>query len=250
MSNRKYKNPPLREVVFEVLIDNSRLLEIDEIEIFLHEKGFDKTFPEKQKRFIFEGKIEINNNEPSSDSKNYHDGFICWTNDKKKAIIIRPNSLGFVFLKPYLGWNESFKEFACYIDTAVEFFNIKSLTRLAIRSINQIDFNNELKAEDFNLHINHKFENLNSIIQSCVNQKLININSPIPNLKANIIEALNFDDFNPTLKKFILDIDVFSENTFSVDNKKTNDIFNEIRNTKNSIFESYLKSNSREYFDK
>lgn len=250
MQNIKYKSSPLKEVVFEALIDDSRLLEITEIEQFLQKKGYASKFPETQNRFRLEGKLEIKGNQPIADSRNYHDGFTCLSKDNKKALIIRPNGFGLVFLKPYVGWDESFNEFSEYIDTAVNFFKIKSLTRLAVRSINHIDFNNELMPKDFDLQIDYKIENLNSAIQSSVNQKSMNIFCPIPNLKVNVIEALNFKDLNPVLKRFILDIDVFTENIFNTSEIELKDIFAEIRKTKNSIFESYLKDKSREYFDK
>lgn len=156
--NPKYKDPPIREAVFEV-----RFEPLINIEKFVLSKEIEKAFPVKQIRtgVTIEIKPDEKGHLSEKSTLNEAKGFVFKSKDGNDLFLISENNFSIHRTLPYLGW-EKFKEnIKLILNFVPKKIGINKITRLGMRYINEISIHeSNFKIDDyFQLKPNYKSNN-------------------------------------------------------------------------------------------
>lgn len=237
----KYKNPPIKEAVFDIRINRLKNDKLNVIEK-LHESITD--FPIKQKIVTFAGKIEFKSNKPLQSSTHGQDidGFVFLSEDKNKQVQFRLDGYTYNILNTYDSWEVHFDEFWNFWELYQKELKPDEIIRIATRFINRIKLPSSIDFDDYITNM--------PPIPSCLPQKFsaffTQTKTPIPVQNKEVI-------INETIETpendlfFILDIDVYELGEEIIKNDLV-DKFTELRKIKNEVFECCITDKTRELF--
>lgn len=239
----KYLNAPIREAVFDIRVDK---LEINDVHDLLQMKAqITDDFHVNEIVHNFTGMLEFSPFKPDeTKTVNNLNGFIFISEDKTKQLQVRVDGLTFNVLKPYDNWDTHFDFFMKVWNIYNDKFNPNQINRIASRFINRIEIPIPFNSfQDYFLNMPPIPKSLPQTITNFFMQ----IQVPCGNLRSAIITQ-TIESLQEFSLPFILDIDVYqnSINNKSIENLVTN--FNEIRITKNDIFENCITDKTRNLF--
>lgn len=236
IQNKKYKNPPIEEAVFDLQI--------------LKGVSFDKnlfdTFLGKSENYTFHGNLQnINIDAKTMSQKIDTFGYRAISKDKKQIVQFKKSGFSFNRLRVYNGWEKNYKEALRLWNIYCEIMKPQAITRVATRFINRFqipDIFTEVSTY-FKTYIQY-----NKDISPAWNQMsyrlLLSHNNGI---KSHIVLD-NKVNTNPTDQTVdvVFDIDVFSDSlSTKIDNSVLENTFNQLREVKNKIFEESITDEIR-----
>lgn len=235
-----YSKAPIQEAIFDIRIDRLTITKVEELLAF--KKIVEEEFPIEKRQLtnLFHFSSE------KSEAKTHinQTGFVFITPDQTRHVQVRMDGFTLNVLSPYEKWEIHFEKFIRLWEKYNELFSPNDIIRIASRFINKINL--PLPIEDFKQYV----LNVPSIPQ-CLPQKISNFFmqtqvSKNENIYVIITEALEAETNNEL--PFIIDIDVFQEKNLSKDIKSLISNFNEIRKTKNEVFENCITEKTRKLF--
>jgi uncharacterized protein (TIGR04255 family) len=235
-NNRHYPHAPITEALIDFRVNYGRTISLANLKSF----GTDvkREYPLESNRDLIQGQFDFKAAEPQVQSSKATVGYIFHSADRRQAVQARLDGFTVSRLPPYQNWAQLRDETKRLWSVFREALRPESITRVAVRYINQINLPFEggnLRFEDY-LHAFPKMEVDEDIL---LEQFFMRLVMPQKDLNAKLIltEAL----LPPQDRHLgvILDIDLFRENV-SIDAKsmETWDILEEFRNRKNRFFES------------
>jgi len=244
---RHLNNAPIREAIIDFRVKLPSEFRVSEF-LSLKEQIGDR-FPKFKERRLFKGEFKIAPGKPIStttEEQGLH-GYFFITDDEKKIAQFRIDGFTFSRLKPYTYWEEIFNEakdlWALYVDAA----NPQSVTRIAVRYINQLDI--PLPITDFSTFLTAP-PNIPDSLSCVISGFLTKITTDFPELdiKANVIQALEKSKEANHIS-LILDIDVYKSQDFSLDSQDLWSFFEQFHELKNRIFFQSITEETARLFE-
>jgi uncharacterized protein (TIGR04255 family) len=169
------------------------------------------------------------------------------TRPKNDRILhFQPSGMTFSHLPPYTSWKVFRSEGSRLWKRYVEFVKPVSVTRVALRYINQVDLPvTRLEFEDYFEMYPHAPDGIPQDINAFFMQV------QIPNLPSDLVAVINFASAGqrvPGKAGVNLDIDVFSLAEMSCESEAVFKLLDVIRERKNHLFEACITDRTRELF--
>ena len=243
--NDFYLNAPIVEAIFDVQMELPQNIGIPELEAFC--KIFSAAYPEKKARRKFAGKFEVKDNaEPSAETFNLGmAGILNWSPNHKQALQVRLDGFSFSRLKPYEKWDVHFTEFLKYLRLYCEKMSPVQLKRVATRFINVIELPREtVNWEEYFINA-ARAPISNALVTNFFDR--LEFSFPLSNVKASVTHAI-MQSNNPLKLPVVLDIETFMEINTKPDLTMIEELFHNLRETKNQIFRDSLTDKAKELF--
>jgi len=245
----KYKNPPIIEAVFDIKIDPVLGFPAKDIEK-LHAKISD-SYPIMEPQSMWEAMVEFKEGVPAK-SEAFDKG-ICgyrfWNSSRNQACLCRVDGFTFSRLKPYNSWEESFQEALRLWSIYQQNLKPDSIKRIAIRYINSIEIPAvKFELADYFVDPPKPPAGLPQDLDEFLTRFVIRFSE---NMRAIVMVGVQPPD-KPNTTRILLDIDVFAEvknNMVSADSERVKNIFSNLREIKNRIFEETLQDKTKEFFN-
>ncbi len=240
----KYSNAPIREAIFDIRVDSLGVSNIEKLK-GIHEFISD-SYPVKQERIKFQGKIELKNEKENKPFSTSIEGFVFKSKDNKKQVQIRLDGFTFNLVGPYSDWDEFSSEALRLFQIYVDELKPNKITRIALRFINSIKIPTPFG--DFSDYIINM-----PPIPKCLPQTFSNffmrIEVPYDDKGTNVILTETMEPTSTNYLPFILDIDAYRRGDFKIDNKILINEFSKLRDLKNSTFEDSITDKTRDLFN-
>ncbi len=247
VQQRHLNNAPITEALIDI---RAKLPDSFQIEEFIPlKKKLSRNYPTLNKQLLFKGHHEIKNGkyiDPHIEDLGIQ-GFLFKTNDKKQVVQFRNDGFTFNRLKPYSEWVDIRKEAQELWPLYMKIAKPEALTRLAVRYINKINI--PLPFNDFSEYLisaPNIPEKLPQAVVGFLNR--VTIYDSTQDITANITHSFeNVHQSNSIT--IILDIDVYKQGDFPIDNKEMWYIFEKLRDMKNRIFFSSITEKAARLFE-
>jgi len=241
----KYKNPPIKEAIFDIRIDSLGKPLLDEIEK-IHLLIL-KDFPNKKKQINVTGKFELKEGTPvRNETGSAVRGFIFSSVNNCLQVQFQLDGFTLNMLKPYSEWDEfsteAFRLWKIYQDN----FEPNAISRIALRYINRIEI--PFPFGDFQEYISNM-----PPIPACLPQTFQNffmqIQVPCDTVGTGIVLTETIEPLVKNFLPFILDIDAYKTDNISKDIETLKANFDSLRDLKNQVFEKCITEKTQKLFD-
>lgn len=239
----QYLKSPIREAVFDIQVEKLSVNNVNDLKIFSsHVKD---EFAKSKKRHNFSSTIHLDNEEPLTITEKTESGYIFSNENNTRQLQVTLQGFTLNIQPPYESWDIHFAQFFKYWKIYRELFSPKIINRVASRYINQIKIPNIKSISEYII-------NMPSIPQ-CLPQDFsaffMQTQVPVPEkIKTVTITQTVQKDILENGTFFILDIDVYQDKGLSNMDEKIENIFNEIRVLKNSVFENCITQMAKDTF--
>lgn len=235
--NRHLDNAPIAEAIIDLRVQLPSSFRIQNFEKL--NSSLKAEYPSAEERHKFKIKHTLQKgNFSTADAADEVIGYILKSKDGKNIVQFRNDGFTFSRLKPYSTWSEIFAEakklWSLYIDNCSPVL----ISRIATRYINHLDI--PLPVNDFSKYLTCPPvvpEELTQHVSGFLSRTIIN--DPKLSVSANITQALE-----KSLKEnhitVILDIDVYKNKNFNINDDMMWQNFDTLHLLKNDIFFSYL----------
>ena len=227
---------PIVEAVLDIRVTFSENINIDTVHA-LHEK-IKNQFPIEQQQYAFTGEFQLRPQkdkiESSSSSGALINGYLFYSEDKKKIFQARLSGFTFHLQKPYSTWNEFKAEARRYWEIYKDSLKPLTINRVALRYINKIELGAKFTPTKY-------FQTIPVLGKKLAGYEMnnlfsqITIKNPGINAKANITQGVEPPSPGQEIvSNFVFDIDTYCVGDFNEEeiwNK-----FEELRDFKNEIF--------------
>ena len=233
--SHKYNNPPIKEAVFDLQIRSNSSFSEDLFKDFLRQiKGYTS-------HGLMQN-IDIDTHTNTQTSQVF--GYRCISTDGKQIVQFKKYGFSFSRLRIYDGWEKNCKEALRLWNIYCEIMKPTVITRVATRFINQFQIPHVFTkpAEYFNTYI--QYDDSVSSVWDQMSYRLLLTHSN--SIKSNIIFDNNINQVNQSVN-VLFDIDVFSEklNLLQKDTSTLENIFDQLREVKNKVFEKGITDKTR-----
>lgn len=241
-----FPNPPITEAIFDIRVTLPKDTKLEKLLSF--QELVSEEFPVKKDRHKWEGKFKFDLVNPSAGATTHEiDGYLFHAVNNQKIVQARLDGFTFNKLKPYTKWELFSSEAFSLWEKYVKIAEPVAITRLALRYINRIEI--PLPFKDFSEYILTRPE-LGDGIPSGISDFLFRLVIPNAEVQAVAVITETIDKNNPVSDKLplILDIDVFKDVNWPLDNKKIMETMEALRDFKNTVFLSSLTDRTKELF--
>ncbi len=242
MESFSLKNPPIREAVIEIRFIADQSFTIPQIEEF--SKLILESYPEKTQFLTFD--VNVNTDSGEAITQQNVAGLRLSNPNGSFVIILKNDSLVISHLRPYSNFLVLKSELVRILSKLMNFTQIISLNRVAVRYINEFSFTTEVqtKIADYIRLAPAPIEGLeNQLIAYTMQIR------PFHNSKQIILQvALEPQLINNGFYNVLFDIDVIHDQTMN----GVEDLFvilDELRMIKNDIFANNIGSKALELFN-
>ncbi len=243
-----YPKAPIIEAIFDIQLTPEQEIS-HEVFAEAHKEIRDE-FPIVNTTYFITGQLQVdtqNVGEIKGDlSKSIPVGKMFSNKDKNRHIQMKSNSYTFNMQPPYTKWEDFSAQAFKYFEFYKKFVPIKSINRVAVRYINQINIPLPLKNPDLNTFFTcvPKIPNgLPNELHNFLNQ--IQVPYKEDNTVLSITQTILQEKDNKL--PFLLDIDVFKIKDIAND-KSLVDVFNKLRDLKNLAFENSITEETKKLF--
>lgn len=236
-----YLNAPIIEAVIDLRISLPNEFDVSSFDILDAELSID--LPNKSNFTITTAQFQSNEPQSATIDKQ-HSGYRYESSDKKKILIMSKEAYTFSHLAPYVSWDNFHSEAQKFWKLYEKISNPVSINRLGLRYINRIDFP---MLERLNMYLK-----LYPTVPDIPNRPALGfymqLQVPQPDIDGMlIINEARVDAENPDIFSVLIDIDVFREKVIEAsDDWLAWDIFEQLRNRKNLVFEEIITQKTRE----
>jgi len=241
---RHLHNAPIREALIDFRVKMPPEFQVSEF-LKLKEQ-LHNSFPKFRERRAFRGEFKIVKGKPFETSSKDQGivGYIFISENDAKIVQFRIDGFTYSRLKPYPNWDEIFNEARGLWNLFIENAKPNSVTRIAVRYINQIDL--PLPLEDLEKYLTNPPKIPNNL--GCgISGFLTKITTYFPefDIYANIIQALEKGQ-DPNHITLILDTDVYKLQDYMPNSEKIWPMFERFHELKNLVFfESITEETAR-----
>lgn len=234
---RHLNNAPIKEA----LIDISVVIPPSfDVEVFSKlEKRLGEKYITRNIRKDIKGKFDLRKDKPISIESSKITGYAYKSKNDEDVAQFRSDGFTYNRLGKYTNWEEVFGEAKYLWDFYKKLAKPEKVTRIAVRYINHLNIG--MSIEDISERISEYIENppsvptgIPKVIRKFLNR--VTIYDPNTDLMAHITQTLgkNIEQQRITV---ILDIDVFKEADFDIDNQDIMwGVFKKLHDLKNDIF--------------
>jgi uncharacterized protein (TIGR04255 family) len=241
-ARRELKNAPITEAIFDIRVKLPKSFEISTFETVKSELSSNYPIIEKQQFFIEHHKIDHGKPHVGSVEEGLN-GYFYKTDDKKEIAQFRRDGFTLNRLHPYTKWDDLIAKTKSLWILYKKIANPEAVTRLAVRYINH--FKLPLPVGDFSEYLCMPPNIPDGLPQDITNfLTRTTIYNSDQDISATITQSLERE--SPSSKNInnciviILDIDVYKQGDFLIDNQDMWNNFENFRNIKNEIFFKYL----------
>ncbi len=246
MSEKKYTNSPITEVVCEFRFD---LLE--EFSDNLEEKIFEdvKDFfsdTKKAKTLDIEVDVKMESGEPKEEFKKKYKEFEQFiSTDKKNRVQLEGGRLSIHRLNPYTGW-ENFSPIVKKVyDSYIKHVKIKSIKRVGLRYINNFDIpSDSIDTEEY-FNLRPVLNNSDLKMSSFFIGTIFSFDSGLNNAKTQLMNK----GVSNGVSSFLLDIDYSMSKPDTLLTEHIDSWLESAHNNILNIFESSLTDKTKKLFD-
>lgn len=241
-----YASPPITEAVIGITFSSP----MDAAQLASVTNTFQKNYPHKQDISTFDDLSLVFNAKDGGGNKanlKMKLGYRLSTDDQTQLIVLWPNSFTLSQLAPYQGWENFIGRFDRDWSALKRILGFQQISRIGVRYINRIDIPataDIVEHEQF-LKIYPKMPGmLNPLdayaIQASVTLKDINCQLTIntASVPSPILEHVSF----------VIDTDIFSEQSPPQSDTDLIKLLNNIRTKKNQVFEACISQSARSLF--
>lgn len=234
--SQKYSKPPIKEAIFDLQTRNEEIFDEQLVQKFLIQfTGYSLKEPLRN--------INIDAVNMTQTTEIF--GYRCISEDRKRIVQFKKNGFSFSRLEVYDGWDKSYNEALKLWKKYCEIMNPVAITRVATRFINQFEIPRIFsKPEEYFSTYIHYDKSISPAWNQIFCRLLLSHNNGI---KSHIMFDGNVNQ-NTQNVNVLFDIDVFSDNLglLHSDDSTLNNIFSQLRQIKNEIFEKSITDKIRE----
>lgn len=241
----RFPNAPITEALLDIRVQLPE--QVDLAQLATIQDLIKDQYPSRNERMFWQSNLQIAQGDLRiSPPTGGPVGYAFTSRDGKQIIQVRKDGFSFSRLKPYEDWislrDEAQRLWQYYRHIA----SPVSITRLALRYINRIEF--PLPLRDFKDYILTVPEIAPSLPQGLANF-FMQLIIPMPlNAVAVVTETVDVTQNQSSVYPFIFDIDVFREAVFDIDSAEVWEIFEQLRMLKNDIFFQSITERTKELF--
>ncbi|PSO43051.1 hypothetical protein BRC19_03310 [Candidatus Saccharibacteria bacterium QS_5_54_17] len=237
MADENLLDPPIKEALIDIRTSQEDVHEY--VETF-HEKIIDN-FPEKQ----IKRELSVSLSKKSEEEK--HDlsqeeavkGYAFKSLDGSEFVQVDNDGFTFSFVGDYEGWSKFINLFKPLWEDYVDTMQPDSISRIGVRFINKIDIPRSKTLDDYIVTLPRTKDDKSFVLR----EMFMRLVFPDKNNENNIgilTEAINPKEVTEKSIPFIMDVDVFCEEIFSIDYDAMSSKLEELRTYKNQIFFSSI----------
>ncbi|MCK4578387.1 MAG: TIGR04255 family protein [Candidatus Marinimicrobia bacterium] len=224
------KNAPIREALFDIHVKMPDDTTIERIEEF--GQLIKDDYPQVSKQWLAKVRIKPGS-PPERDEEPEQIGYRFISKSNKQVLQIRLNGFTFSRLRPYETWEKLRDESKRLWNLFVESLKPITIERVACRFINELALEMPVNIDDLVASPPLRVKGLPEVLEAFLTRVVI----PNEELSAKTIITQSFDGVDQEGKGIlILDIDVFKEGSFEVDNDDAWDVLESFHDYKNQIF--------------
>jgi len=230
-----YAKAPITEATIDLRVtlpDGVKIEQLAELQQALQE-----SFPESQKIYVSELSFQFGD-EPQAENQQQHTGFRLISEDKKQIVQIRTDGFAFSILNPYDSWEPFCSQARSLWDLYRKAMKPTQIGRVAVRYINRLDIlDEEVELKDFLRTFPELSPDLPQVLLGYFMQLVI------PQNTINGVAVINqtiIPPAQPHTTSVLLDIEVFCEKELPTDEDAIWALFEQLRNSKNTIFQACL----------
>ncbi len=243
--SRKLKNPPITEALINFQVVPSSDFDVKQFSPLIDQ--LKDEFPQFQEYRKYEEVFGVDEGKPISNfAETGMEGFIFKSENNTHVAQFMLGGFTYNRLKPYLSWENICEKAQGLWEIYTEIASPEQINRIAVRYINHLVFPSSVFDLEQYLteppkipkplpHLLHNF--LNRIV----------IHDDQKDLWANITQAS--DSLEPNTAKIILDIDVYQDRVFEIDDPEIWSVFEHLHEMKNQIFFSSLTKKGMSLFE-
>ena len=234
--SKKYANPPIQEAVFDLQIQGGELFD----------SVLFKNIPQKAVGYTPHGFLQnINIDAQTNSHKIEKIGCKYISQDQRTLAVFKENGFSLSRFAVYDGWEENYKKAENFWNIYFSIIKPQAIIRVAARFINKFNIPGALTSLEkyFNMYVHCK-ESISPAWNHNSCRMLFSHNNGI---KSHIVFDVNINQ-NSRRANVTFDIDVYSDSlALQVKDKEAlKNIFENIRKTKNDIFEKIITDKIRE----
>jgi uncharacterized protein (TIGR04255 family) len=247
MESRHYPRAPITEALVDLRVDYGRDVPLQELKRF--GAAIRAEYPSEGTRNMVRSQITLDSiQQPHTQSSQTTLGYIFHSVDRRQAVQARTDGFTFSRFAPYQNWNQLTLQARQLWGLFVDSLEPKTVTRLAVRYINQINLplrNGSLKFEDYL----RTFPSIGVEDDVSLEQFFVRLVMPQVDLQAKLILTEALLPAKAEQVGVLLDIDLFRENmTLNSRSAEIWDILETFRDRKNTFFEASLTDDARRLF--
>lgn len=243
MADVRYANAPITEAVLDIQVEST--VAPDAFEAMRDAES--ERYPRHEVLRAATGQLVIGpDNVPIASASSSLIGRLARTADGSQ--VYQSRTIGFAFsrMEPYPHWAEFRDEARRLWDIYRAIAQPSRITRLALRYINRIDM--PLPVKDFGMYL-RTAPQLSPDIDSGLSAYFMQLNVPLPEFDAeSVINQTIIPPPRPEVVSVVLDIDVYKLVGMPLENDQLWEIFEELRNAKNKVFEACITNEARNLF--
>jgi len=240
----QYSKAPITEAIIDIQILREPKLTIEQLDAVTGRLS--ETFPVKKERKFFEGVMHFGPT-PTTSSSQKQDGYVLIDANKKYVAQLHFDGLTVSVKPPYENWNTFKAEVKRLWNVFREDLTEWSYSRLAVRYINRIDV--PLPIRDFRDYL-RTYPELSSDMEPFVAGYFMQLQCPQPKFEASAVVTQGM--IPPPTKDVIsilLDIEVSKTINLPSTEEDLWNIFDQLRDIKNNIFEASITDRTRRLFE-
>ena len=248
-----FANSPIVEAIFDIKVKLSDEFEVNKLLTF-QEKVKEK-YPNIKPQMQFSGAFKLEANLPLEieSASNDNVGFIFISEDEKRFAQVKVDGFTFSQIQPYQKWEtfyeEAYKLWRLYTEVAVP----KEINRVSLRYINRIliPLEERIQIKDYMRTLPEIPDTLSVSVLDYF-MRIVIVSPEYAQVKAIINQTIErniqSDPENDSIP-LILDIDVFQDNSLTLDETEIRYIFeNKLRKFRSEIFFESITDKTRELF--
>lgn len=243
---RHLSNAPITEAVVDFRVKLPQEFQVETLSS-LKEKLAD-SFPEMKKIQVFEAKFGLQGGKPVDSTTKEREpyGFRFESKDGRNVAQFKRDGFTFSRLKPYTSWDkvfpEAFKLWNLYVETASPEF----VTRIAVRYINRLEIPQPVTELTQYLTAPPTVPDGVPTLLSGFLTRIV-IHEQESGIAANVMQTLERDPYKRAT--IILDIDVYKEQNFEMNDTLIRQTFEKLHEMKNRIFFNSITEDAARLFE-
>jgi uncharacterized protein (TIGR04255 family) len=250
MENKRHlKNAPIIEALLDIRVKLAKSFKVEKFETLKSDLSDSYPITERQE-FLRQHHLFMKGKPQFSPLEEGISGYFYKTKDKKEIAQFRRDGFTLNRLHPYTEWDDLIAKTKNLWSLYKKIANPEAVTRLAVRYINNLKL--PLPFGDFSEYLcvpPNIPEGLPQAVNNFLNR--ITIYDSTQDIAANITQSLERGAQSPKNNHIIiiLDIDVYRQGDFSMDNQEIWENFEKLRNMKNDIFFKYITEKTVRLFE-
>ncbi len=240
----RFPNAPIVEALLDIRAKLPNDINLDRLAAFQDE--IKESYPRRNERRVWTAQVKLGDAvEVQEQGPIATDGFIFTSKDGLRTIQARLDGFTFNKLKPYDSWEPLRDEAKSHWRRYLAIARPEIVSRIALRYINRIMI--PLPIKDFKEYIQTVPEIAPALPQGLAGF-LMRLVIPVEKYHSTAIVTETMEAPQNELLPWILDIDVFREGVFAVNNDEIWDILEQLRELKNEIFFQSTTAKAKELF--